>query len=254
VDVTNRFVLEWAQRHGGRVLDYGCGSGALVSAGRQRGLEIYGTDVFYAGSNSKAEAVASGIFGKAVFEIGKDGRIPFPDHHFDLVVNNQVMEHVADLDQVLTEIHRVLKPGGTLLSVFPSVDVWREGHIGIPFAHRFTKNSKVRFYYTWALRACGLGTWKEQAPTSRQWALDKLEWIDRYTVYRTRSELFRTYDRFFRSELRESEYIRYRLLDRPGTLRRALARIVAWPVFRQAGVALFRKLAFLVMVSRKAAS
>jgi SAM-dependent methyltransferase len=254
VDVTNRFVLDWAQRHGGRILDYGCGAGALVSAGRQKGLDIYGADVFYTGSNSKAEAIASGVFGTAVVEIEDGGRIPFPDEHFDLVTNNQVMEHVADLERVLAEIHRVLKPGGTVLSVFPSVDVWREGHIGIPFAHRFPKNSKARFYYTWALRACGLGTWKEQAPTSRQWAVDKLDWIDKYTVYRTRSELLGAYGRFFQNELRESEYIRYRLLDRPGALRRTLARVTAWPVFREAAVALFRKLAFLVIVSHKAAS
>ena len=254
MDVTNRFVLDWAERHGGRILDYGCGAGALVDAGRRKGLDIYGADVFYAGSDAKAEAISSGVLGRAVFEIGDDGHMPFPDQHFDLVTNNQVMEHVADLHRVLAEIDRVLKPGGSVLSVFPSVDVWREGHIGIPFAHRLPKRSKLRFYYTWALRACGLGTWKEQAPTSRQWAIDKLDWIDKYTVYRTRSELFQTYGRFFQNELRESDYICYRLLDHPTALRRRFARLMSWPLFRRLAVALFRKLAFLVIVSRKAAS
>ena len=61
-----------------------------------------------------------------------------------------------------------------LLSIFPSRDVFREGHIGIPFSHWFQKESRVRFYYTWALRGLGLGTWKDQAPTARQWAVDKL--------------------------------------------------------------------------------
>ena len=157
------------------------------------------------------------------------------------------MEHVEDLDRVLGEIHRVLEPGGTLLSIFPSRDVFREGHIGIPFSHWFTKDSKLRFLYTWALRLMGLGTWKQEAPTCRQWAVDKLRWIDTYTHYRSRSDIFRSYNVYFSSEMRENDYIRYRLLDRPG--RAFLAPLLV----SGAGRAIFRKLAFLVIVSRKEA-
>jgi SAM-dependent methyltransferase len=164
------------------------------------------------------------------------------------------MEHVEDLDAVLREIHRVLKPGGTVLSLFPSVDVFREGHIGIPFSHWMRKGSRFRFYYTWVLRALGLGTWKEQAPTCRQWAIDKLEWIDRFTVYRTRREIFNTYGRYFSNRLTEIDYIRYRLLERPG--RSWPSRSWLMPLLRLPGMtplaeAVFRKLAFLVIVSRK---
>ena len=45
----------------------------------------------------------------------EDGRLDFPDASFDLVVNNMVFEHVEDLDAVLAEIQRVLKPGGRIL-------------------------------------------------------------------------------------------------------------------------------------------
>ncbi|HIN93775.1 MAG TPA: class I SAM-dependent methyltransferase [Alphaproteobacteria bacterium] len=38
--------------------------------------------------------------------------IPFPDDHFDVVIATSVMEHVTDLEQSLSEVHRVLKPGG----------------------------------------------------------------------------------------------------------------------------------------------
>jgi SAM-dependent methyltransferase len=237
-------VLDFARRHGGRILDYGCGAGSVVMAGRAAGLDIYGTDVFYAGAETRAPDH------DAVREI-VDGRIPFPDGYFDLVTNNQVMEHVVDLAAVLAEIARVLKPGGTVLSIFPSRDVWREGHIGIPFSHRLPRGSRVRFWYTWLLRSLGLGTWKEQAPTRRQWAADKLDWIDRWTRYRSRRDIFAAYDRFFTSELREPGYIRYRLLDRPSAVRRLLARVTSWPVLRGLATALFRKLAFLVIVSKK---
>ncbi len=252
MDVTNRFVLNKARCQGGRVLDYGCGGGDLVAEGRAAGLEIFGADVFYGGSDARKEAESRGLLGDAIRAIGSDGSIPFPDGHFDLVSNNQVMEHVNDLDAVVREIHRVLRPGGSVLSVFPSSDVWREGHIGIPFSHWFRKGSRLRFYYTWALRAAGLGTWKQQAPNARQWAVDKLAWIDTYTRYRSRAEILETYARYFRSELCEREYIRFRLLDRPGRARGFLARLVEIPGIRDASVALFRKLAFLVIMSQKA--
>ena len=255
MDVTNRYVLEFVRdfvrrRPEARILDFGCGAGALVAAGRAAGLDMWGADVYYAGSNARAEAAAGGLLGCAIREI-TDGRIDWPDNSFDLVVNNQVMEHVADLGATLTEIDRVLNAGGVVLSIFPSADVWREGHIGIPFSHWFRKGSRLRLYYTWILRAAGLGYWKEQAPTSRQWAQDKLEWIDRYTHYRSRREIFTAYDALFANELREADYIRFRLLDRPG--RGWIASILGVGMLRAAACALFRKLAFFVIVSRKAA-
>jgi SAM-dependent methyltransferase len=161
------------------------------------------------------------------------------------------MEHVDDLDAVLSEIDRVLKPGGVVLSIFPSRDVFREGHIGIPFSHWLARDSKPRFYYTWALRSLGLGTWKEQAPTARQWAIDKLRWIDTYTRYRSREEIRRSYDRRFQSEFREPDYIRFRLRDK--RWRAPLARLLDLPLIPAVAAAVFRKLAFLVIVSRKEA-
>jgi SAM-dependent methyltransferase len=246
MDVTNRFVLDFARRFAAvhpaaRILDFGCGAGQVVEAGIAAGLDFSGADVFYAGAEARVEAVYPAV--RAI----ENGRIPFPDAAFDLVVNNQVMEHVEDLDGVLAEIHRVLKPGGTVLSIFPSRDVLREGHIGIPLSHRLPRGA-LRLYYTWALRRMGLGTWKQQAPDCRQWAADKLQWIDKWTRYRSRREIFRTYGKYFESELREPEYIRFRL---QAGGRGAFARLLDFPFVPEVASALFRKLAFLVIVSRK---
>jgi SAM-dependent methyltransferase len=248
MDVTNRFVLDFARRYArehpdAHILDFGCGAGVLVDAGLAAGLAISGADVFYSGAETRPR-------GGAIHEI-HGGALPFPDASFGLVVNNQVMEHVEDLNATLREIHRVLAPGGEVLSVFPSRDVFREGHIGIPFSHWFPRDSRVRFYYTWTLRALGFGTWKEQAPTAQQWAIDKLRWIDLYTHYRSRREIFAVYGRYFASETRELDYIRYRLLDRPG--RAWIAASLRFPPAAWAARALFRKLAFFVVLSRKAA-
>lgn len=249
MDVTNRFVLQFARRFpGAAILDFGCGAGELVSAARAAGLDMRGCDVYYGGSNTREEAAARGLLGTYVIE-SAEGSIPFADASFDLVVNNQVMEHVADLDRTLAEIHRVLRPGGTALSIFPSRDVWREGHIGIPFSHWFARDSRARFYYTWLLRSLGAGTWKEQAPTTRRWAVDKLAWIDKYTRYRARREIFETYGKYFDNEFCEPDYIRFRLRDRPW--RAPLARLLDLPLVPAVARAIFRKLAFLVIVSRR---
>jgi SAM-dependent methyltransferase len=253
MDVTNRFVLDFARRFAGahagaRILDFGCGAGELVREGRAAGLEIYGTDVFYGGSRARSAAEASGLLGSVIRETSGH-HIPFPDNYFDMVVSNQVMEHIQDLDPVIAEIHRVLRPGSVALNIFPSRDVWREGHIGIPFSHWFPRDTRARLLYTWTLRRLGLGTWKQEASTCLQWARDKLAWIDAYTHYRRRPEIFRVFGRYFRSEMRESDYIRYRLRDRPW--RSPLARLLDLPLVPAVASAVFRKLAFLVIVSRK---
>jgi len=249
MDVTNRYVLAFARRFpGAAMLDFGCGAGQLVEAARAEGMDMRGSDVYYAGSATRAEAAARGLLGTQILEAGESS-IPFADASFDLVVNNQVMEHVADLDRTLAEIHRVLRPQGTLLSVFPSRDVWREGHIGIPFSHWFKRGSRARFYYTWALRALGAGSWKQQAPTCRAWAVDKLDWIDRYTYYRRRNDIFSAFNRYFKNEFHESDYIRFRLRDRGW--RAPIARLLDLPLVTPVARALFRKLAFFVIVSRR---
>lgn len=46
-------------------------------------------------------------------------RIPFPDNHFDAVLCNHVLEHVADDIKAMNEIHRVLKPGGWAIMQVP---------------------------------------------------------------------------------------------------------------------------------------
>ena len=253
MDVTNRFVLDFCRNFAGEhpsapILDFGCGCGELVAAGIAAGLPMVGADIFYKGSSARSLAESRGLLGSSVLEIC-GSRLPFPDTRFGLIVNNQVMEHVEDLEGVLAELHRILVPGGLLLSLFPSRDVFREGHIGIPFAHWFKPNSRARFYYTWTLRTCGLGTWKQEAPSARQWAIDKLLWIDDYTRYRTRTEIFSAYARYFRNETREVDYIRYRLLDRPGCA--WIASTLRFRPGAAAARAVFRKLAFFVILSRK---
>lgn len=78
----------------GRVLDYGCGNGDIVEAVAARGIDIQGVEAFYEGNRARQVLTEKGLLGKLVFELEKDGTIPFEDGSFSLVVSNQVFEHV----------------------------------------------------------------------------------------------------------------------------------------------------------------
>jgi SAM-dependent methyltransferase len=55
-------------------------------------------------------------------DIFYDGKtLPFPAQHFDAVFSTEVFEHVFNLEEILLEIHRVMKPGGKILITCPFV-------------------------------------------------------------------------------------------------------------------------------------
>jgi SAM-dependent methyltransferase len=177
-----------------RVLDYGCGSGHIVMQLREIGIDANGCDVFYGGGDYSTQVPAQ-LFGSIIKPM-ENGLIPFGDGSFDFVVNNQVLEHVEDIDFVLGEIYRVLKPNGQVLSLFPDKSVWREGHCGIPFLHWFAKGTQVRVYYAAFLRAMGFGYHKGEK-SIWQWSQDFCEWLDQWTWYRSNTEIRHAFDKHF---------------------------------------------------------
>lgn len=116
------FELRRAWLHGGvrdgdRALDIGCGDGAftgeLVAAGA---AGVIGADVAEA-----ALARARRRHPEASFErVPFDGPLPFADGRFELVWASEVIEHVADTARFLSELRRVLVPGGRLLVTTPN--------------------------------------------------------------------------------------------------------------------------------------
>lgn len=175
-------------------LDYGCGAGEIVTNLREMGIDASGCVVFYKGGDYSSK-ISSQLF-VLIIKPMENGIIPFSDESFDFVVNNQVLEHVEDIDFVLGEIYRVLRPGGQLLSLFPDKSVWREGHCGIPFLHWFPKGSQSRVYYSALLRTMGLGHYKG-TKSIWQWSQDFCEWLDQWIWYRESIEIRDTFEKSF---------------------------------------------------------
>jgi SAM-dependent methyltransferase len=140
----------------------------------------------------------------------ENGAIPFPSESFDCIVNNQVFEHVEDLDFVLSEIRRVLKRDGVLLSMFPSKDVVREGHCGVPLAHRFAKYPRFGYYWLLVGRLLGFG-YHKKTMSPEDWARNFQHWLNHYCTYRSKDEIVAAFQRHgLPVQGIEEEYIRFR--------------------------------------------
>jgi SAM-dependent methyltransferase len=225
MNVNHRYVLESARRFASeshnpqlRILDFGCGGGAVVLKGLEEGLDIWGADLFQEHASDRSGASRSGLLGSRIFEI-REGRLPWAAGHFDVVISNQVFEHVANLGAVVHEIHRVLKPGGTLLAVLPHSRMIFEVHSRLPFVHWFPRGSRVRFW--WSLAMCRCLKRNDKGKSAREWTQRSLAWIDKFCFYRTPREIDRALAAGFEVHHIEHEYAvfrrRYSRLWRIGT-------------------------------------
>jgi ubiquinone biosynthesis O-methyltransferase len=107
----DRIVGDWT---GKRVLDLGCGGGFMAEALAERAALVTGIDpspraIGIARKHAEARGLAID------YAAGAGESLALADGSFDIVVCVDVLEHVEDLDRVIAEIGRVLKPDGLFL-------------------------------------------------------------------------------------------------------------------------------------------
>jgi ubiquinone/menaquinone biosynthesis C-methylase UbiE len=103
-------------RAGERALDLGCGTGEFTAELARAGANAVGVEVAEA-ALARARARHPAID----FRLAPtDGPLPLEDSEFELVWCSEVIEHVADTARWLSEVRRVLAPGGRLLLTTPS--------------------------------------------------------------------------------------------------------------------------------------
>lgn len=223
-----RYLLGHASVIGGRILDYGCGSGQIVTMGRQRGLDLWGADTYSGRYMSSLDAVA--LETRAYIRQIHRARAEFPDAHFDLVLSNQVLEHVIDPDAVIADMGRLLKPGGTLIAAFPVISTWYEGHLGLYFAHRLPRGS-LRHAAFVATRRLGFGRCRANV-TPSEWASESERTLDEVCFYHPRMRMLSALQCLGTADDISVNYMRTRLGNRVRYLPDAFLR---WVYHKRAG-------------------
>lgn len=102
-----------------RVLDLGCGAGYWTSAIARLypWMQVEGIDY---GAEFIAKAGREHRLDCARFLRGDIARLPFRDGSFDCVYADNTLEHAFSVSATLSEVHRVLRPGGVLVAALPS--------------------------------------------------------------------------------------------------------------------------------------
>jgi SAM-dependent methyltransferase len=126
-----------------KILDFGCGAGRTVTALRAMGfVNALGYDVGDGRTllSTDRDHITTGTL--------LDLRLPYPDNTFDLIISDQVFEHVQDQVRAFEELFRITRPGGHALHIIPARYAPIEGHIFVPFGGVFQHHW---WYKLWAL-------------------------------------------------------------------------------------------------------
>jgi len=171
------------------ILDFGCGGGELVSAFNHLGYTAFGCDVKLNEETGAADSDKNELIREIQLH---PYRLPFEDNTFDVVVSDQVFEHVQDYPAALSEIKRILKPGGMGVHVFPSRYKFIEPHAYVPLATVF------RSYWwlqVWAL--LGIRNSYQKGVSSTEAATRNFNYLRDHTNYLKKSEIREYVESYF---------------------------------------------------------
>ena len=103
-------VLEWlAPQAGERILDLGCGDGQLTQRIAASGASVIGIDASPGNGHGRPRP-------RREADEGSAEKLPYPDRIFDAVFSNAVLHWVRGQDEMLSEVRRVLRPGGRFVA------------------------------------------------------------------------------------------------------------------------------------------
>jgi SAM-dependent methyltransferase len=135
-----------------RILDAGCGDArflgflaeTLPKLSPAYSYEFYGFDIAEYWPLGKFDQVKAEmehshpdeLWSERLSLVGLEAKWPFPDEFFDVIVSNQVGEHVQDHAHFFGEVSRCLNKSGFSAHLFPLKHVLMEWHVLVPLAHR----------------------------------------------------------------------------------------------------------------------
>jgi ubiquinone/menaquinone biosynthesis C-methylase UbiE len=159
MDTLRKYAPEFRVK-GASVLDVGCGDAGALIAFAENGARCAGIECFDASlERGRLRATDHGV--AIDLKKGVAESIPFPDASFDLVMLDNVLEHVSDRPRTLREVKRVLKPGGLLYMVTPKpfslYSLWNDPHYDL--AGLVLLPRPMQIWYFEKVRGGGKGTY-----------------------------------------------------------------------------------------------
>ncbi|NMC39284.1 MAG: class I SAM-dependent methyltransferase [Bacteroidales bacterium] len=173
------------------ILDFGCGGGVCVKELLDCEYNATGCDIEFKNSENKdlQRMISEGRIRKIHLN---PYRLPFKDDSFDFIFSDDVFEHVRNYPEAISELSRVLKPGGVCLHAFASRYRLIESHIFVPLS------SIIQSYwwiYLWVL--LGIRNEWTDCKTVRDRADRYYNYIKQNTNYLTRKDLANNFAGFF---------------------------------------------------------
>ncbi|MEK7513841.1 MAG: class I SAM-dependent methyltransferase [Patescibacteria group bacterium] len=159
----------WGRYFKGKILDLGCGEGEIAK-------EVFDKKIAWGLDKDKkmiSQAKNSGVYNQVLREDAR--KISLATGAADLVFSNSAIEHIQDIDQVLKEVGRVLKPGGFFIATMPSDQLGEYLGWGKLYAQWF--NHKYNHYNLF-----NLSEWQKKLTKSGLKLVDSYYYLDKATI------------------------------------------------------------------------
>jgi len=134
---------------GDTVLEVACGTGLVALKVAERVSEVYGIDISSPMIEEAKKKVEEKGIANVEFSVHDAYALPFGNDIFDTVICNNALHNMKEPRKALSEIKRVLKPGGRFIAVIVGIGESRKYKFGMTIYHLF--GGKLPVFYKLSL-------------------------------------------------------------------------------------------------------
>ena len=116
-------LVDFNSYRGKKLLEIGCGAGVDLVRFARAGAIVTGVDLSQTSIDLARQNIAQNGL-QADLQIMNGEALQFADNSFDIVYAHGVLQYTADSDRMISEIHRVLKPGGEAVLMVYNRNSW----------------------------------------------------------------------------------------------------------------------------------